>query len=186
VMRALWRRYGLTGVGVPEEGVFDMVAEIGGNKAARWLRKSVEGTDDLPLAKWLKPFGIHCQIKAASLTPSIGIKLGEGKAARIATAYDGGPAQRAGLSAGDTLIAADGLRVDSNNLSKVLERHSVGDRVEIHAFRRDELMRFELELAHAPLDTAKLSLKTKPDKETRALRDGWLGYGKVDENADCL
>ncbi|MCL2591320.1 MAG: PDZ domain-containing protein [Betaproteobacteria bacterium] len=180
VMRALWRRYGLTGVGVPEEGVFDMVAEISGSKIARWLHKAVEGTDDLPLAKWFKPFGIRCRIEAASGTPSMGIKLGEGKTARIATAYEGGPAQRAGLSAGDTLIAVDGLRIDSSSLSKMLERRHAGNRIEIHAFRRDELMRFELELAPAPLDTVKLSLETKLDKATRALRNGWMGYDRVD------
>jgi len=174
VMRALWRRYGLTGVGVPEEGIFDSVAEIGGSKIARWLRKTVEGTDDLPLAKWLKSFGVRCRIEAASATPTLGIKLHEGKAARIATVYDGSPAQKAGLSAGDTLIAVDGLRVDSNRLPKVLERRRAGERVDIHAFRRDELMRFTLELAFAPLDTAKLSLEAEPNKATRILRDGWL------------
>ncbi|MCL2161179.1 MAG: PDZ domain-containing protein, partial [Betaproteobacteria bacterium] len=176
VMRALWHRYGLTGVGVPEEGVFDLVAEIGGDKTARWLRKTVEGTDDLPLAKWLKPFGVRCRIEAASATPSLGIKLREG--VHIATAYDDGPAQRAGLSAGDTLVAVDGLRVEGSNLSKMLERRRAGERIEIHAFRRDELMRFELELAPAPLDTARLTLEAGPDKA--ALRDGWLGEGRAD------
>ena len=181
VMRALWQRYGLTGVGVPEEGVFDMVMKIGGGKIARWLRKAVEGTDDLPLAKWLKPFGVRCRIEAASAAPSLGIKLREG--ARIATAYDDGPAQKAGLSAGDTLIAVDGLRVDGSNLSKMLERRRAGERIEIHAFRRDELMRFELELAPEPLDTARLSLETRSNKT--ALRDGWLGEGKVGGDGKC-
>jgi predicted metalloprotease with PDZ domain len=180
VMRALWRQYGLTGEGVPEEGVFDRVAEIGGSAMARWLRKAVEETNDLPLAKWLKPFGVRCRIEAGSATPSLGIKLNEGKAARIATASDGGPAQKAGLSAGDVLIAVDGLRVESDSLPKILERRRAGERIEIHAFRRDELMRFELELAPAPLDTAKLSLETKPDKATKALRDGWLGNAGVE------
>ncbi len=174
VMRALWRRYGLTNVGVPEEGIFELVAEIGGGKIARWLKKAVEGTDDLPLAKWLKPFGVHCRFEAGSSTPTLGIKLREGRAARIATAYDGGPAQQAGLSAGDMLMAVDGLRVDSHNLPKMLERRRAGERIEIHAFRRDELMRFELELAHAALDTARLSLEPNPDEATKALRDGWL------------
>ncbi|MDR2926041.1 MAG: peptidase M61 [Azoarcus sp.] len=175
VMRALWRRYGLTGEGVPEEGVFDAVMDIGGSKLARWLRKVAEGTDDLPLAKWLKPFGVRCQIEAARAALSLGIRLEKGKAARIATAYDGGAAQKAGLSAGDTLIALDSLRVDADSLPKMLERRRSGEQVEIHAFRRDELMRFELELAPAPLDTAKLSLDTKPGKAAKVLRDGWLG-----------
>ena len=173
VMRALWRRYGLSGVGVPEEGVFDMVAEIGGSRIACWLRKAVEGTEDLPLEEWLNPFGIR--YRAVPGTPSIGVKLGENKtAACIATAYEGGPAQKAGLSAGDTLIAVDGLRVNGSSLAKMLERRRVGERIEIHAFRRDELMRFELVLAPAPLSAVKLSLKTKSDEVP--LRDAWLGY----------
>lgn len=174
VMRALWQRYGLTNVGVPEEGVFELVAEIGGDKIARWLKKAAEGTDDLPLEKWLKPFGVRYRLEAGSAAPSLGIKLREGRAARIATAYDGGPAQKAGLSAGDMLMAIDGLRVDGSNLSKMLERRRAGDRIEIHAFRRDELMCFELELAPAALDTVRLSLESEPDEAARTLRDGWL------------
>jgi len=177
VMRALWRRYGLTGVGVPEEGVFDTVAEVGGSKIARWLKKAVEGTDDLPLAKWLKPFGVRCRFEPSSATPTLGVKLREGRAARIATVYDDGPAQRAGLSAGDMLMAVDGLRVDGSNLSKMLERRRAGERIEIHVFRRDELMRFELELAPAPLDTVKLSLESEPGKA--ALQADWLGDGRA-------
>lgn len=174
VMRALWRRHGLAGEGVPEEGVFDAVMEIGGSKLARWLRKAAEGTDDLPLAKWLKPFGVRCQIEASSAAPSLGVRLEKGCAARIAVAYDDGAAQKAGLSAGDTLIALDGLRVDAGSLPKMLERHRAGERIEVHVFRRDELMRFEIELMPAPLDTARLSLETQPGKAVKVLRDGWL------------
>ncbi|MDR0564744.1 MAG: PDZ domain-containing protein [Azoarcus sp.] len=171
VMRTLWRRYGLTGVGVPEEGIYSVVGEMGGNALAHWLLNVVEGTDDLPLEELFKPFGVRLRVKAASASPSLGIELKKGRAAAIATVYDGSPAQLAGLSAGDVLIAVNGLRADASRLPRMLERLRVGKRVEIYAFRRDELMRFELELAPAPLNAAKLSL----ENHHNALQNAWLG-----------
>ncbi|MDR1463018.1 MAG: PDZ domain-containing protein [Azoarcus sp.] len=179
VMRVLWRQYGMAGIGVPEDGIFDAVGEIGGDKLARWLRRTVEGVDDLALEKQLKAFGVHWQAEAADTAPTLGIKLASDKEARIATAYDNGPAQKAGLSAGDVLIAVDGLRVDSDRLQKLLSRRRAGDRVEIHAFRRDELMRFELELGIAPADTIKLCVDESAGREAERLRGGWLGERKA-------
>ncbi|MDR1660964.1 MAG: PDZ domain-containing protein [Azoarcus sp.] len=179
VMRALWRRHGLVGVGVPEDGIFAVIGEIGGPKLARWLRGAVEGVDDLALEKLLRRFGVHWQLEAADPAPTLGLELVGGKNARIATVYDGSPAQRAGLSAGDVLIAIDGLRVDGDNLQKLLARRRAGERVEIHAFRRDELMRFDVELGAAPLNTVKLSLDSRSGGKARELRQGWLGERKA-------
>jgi predicted metalloprotease with PDZ domain len=62
--------------------------------------------------------------------------------------HEGGPAHEAGLSAGDIVIALDGLRVNGNpsNLDALLSRYKVGDKVTVHAFRRDELMTFTVTL----------------------------------------
>jgi predicted metalloprotease with PDZ domain len=182
VMRALWQRHGQTGVGVEEEGVFVLVAEIAeaaevgrGKRLALWLKRAVEGTEDLPLARLLKPFGIDYEAEAAAKGPSLGVKMATGKEAKLATVYDGGPAQRAGLSAGDVLVAMDGLKLSSASLEKQLARYRAGMRVKLHVFRRDELMEFEVELAPAVADTIKLSVKEKPSAEARRLRKGWLG-----------
>ncbi len=179
VMRLLWRRHGQSGVGVAEDGIFAAVAEVGGGalgkRLARWLRETVEGTDDLPLARLLKGFGVDCRAEAGT-TPSLGIKLAAGNGeARLASVYDGGPAQRAGLSAGDVLVAIDGLKASTATLEAMLTRRAPGAKVEIHAFRRDELMRFEVELAPPPADTIKLALATRAGARARGLRAGWLG-----------
>jgi hypothetical protein len=44
----------------------------------------------------------------------------------------------------------------------------------IHAFRRDELMCFELTLQAAAVDTAKLELVARASKATEAQRKAWL------------
>jgi len=62
------------------------------------------------------------------------------------------------LIAGDVLVAIDGLRTTPTTLDKQLARHSPGDTIKVHAFRRDELMEFTLRLDPTPSDTARLSI----------------------------
>jgi predicted metalloprotease with PDZ domain len=183
VMRALWEEHGKPGVGVEEDDIFALVGRIAeaggrgrGRKLADWLRRTVSGTEDLPLADLLKPFGVDCRIEAAGSAPTLGIKLAPGNGeAKLANVFDGGAAQDAGLSAGDVLVAIDGLKVTAGNLDTMLGRRRSGEQVEIHAFRRDELMRFTVELGAPSADTAKLALKKKPAARMQMLRKGWLG-----------
>lgn len=48
--------------------------------------------------------------------------------------------------------------MDAAGLDTVLAGYSEGERVEVHAFRRDELMRFTVDLAPSEPTTAWLSL----------------------------
>jgi predicted metalloprotease with PDZ domain len=181
VMRLLWQRHGLTGVGVPEDGIFAAVREVGGERLgvrlAKWLQKAVEGCEDLPLARLLRPFGVSLRAAAAGSAPVLGLKLGGGSGeAKVANVYDDGPAQAAGISAGDVLIALDGLRIASaKGLDELLARRRVGDEVELHLFRRDELMRFRAVLAAAPAERQELKLVPRADSGAVRLRRGWLG-----------
>ncbi len=183
VMRTLWWRYGRSGTGVEEDGIFTLVGEVVekalpgyGRKVSGRLRRAVEGTYDLPLARLLKPFGVELRLSLTSAAPVLGIKLAAGaREARIASVYDNSPAQQAGLSAGDVLLACDGLKVTPSGLEAMLSRRAAGDRVEIHVFRRDELMRFDIQLAAAPISNALLSLSSNAEAAARRLRKGWLG-----------
>ena len=72
---------------------------------------------------------------------------------------------------GDTLLI-QAIRQEMPELvDKLLARHQPGDPIELHAFRRDELMRFEIRL-DAPRPE-RLTLKAAP--RANALRRGWLG-----------
>jgi predicted metalloprotease with PDZ domain len=91
----------------------------------------------------------------------------------LANVYEGGAAHAAGLSAGDTLVAMDGLRVSASNLDTLLQRYRVGDKVRLHAFRRDELLTFDLGLRAESAPQLGLTLKEKPAAALR-LQRGWL------------
>ena len=181
VMRLLWRRHGCTGVGVPEDGIFAAVREVGGERLgarlARWLQKAVEGCEDLPLARLLRPLGVTLRAQAAASAPVLGIKLAAGSGeAKVANVHDDGPAQAAGIAAGDVLLAFDGLRIASaKGLEDMLGRRRVGDEVTLHLFRRDELMCLRVVLAAAPLERYELKLAARAAAGATRLRRGWLG-----------
>jgi predicted metalloprotease with PDZ domain len=89
--------------------------------------------------------------------------------------FDGSPAQEAGLSGGDVLVALGGLRVRASNLDTLLSRYAAGDTVDVVAFRRDELLRTEVKLATRPPPKFVLKADPKAGKLALRLRRGWLG-----------
>ncbi len=175
VMAALWQEYGKTGRGLPEGGIFALVERLGGPKLARWLERTVQGTEDFPLARWLARMGVTYAAEGEGSGPWLGAKVATQGEAKLAQVFDGGPAQAAGLSAGDVLVALDGLKVTGANLAASLERRRAGERVTIHAFRRDELMHFTLDLALPPATRITLGLAKRPSEEVRVLRQAWIG-----------
>ena len=149
VMLALWQRYGrdfyqgkARGVTPAEvEALFD---EISGTRMKPFFERYIRGTDDVPLARLLAPFGVKYSDARKSGKASLDVNLaGDAKLSQV---HEGGAAHLAGLSAGDVLVALDGLRVTGNNLDALLARYAVGAQVAIHAFRRDELMMFTASL----------------------------------------
>ena len=175
LMQALWQRHGQTGIGVAEDGIFALAAELGGEALAGWLQELVEGTAELPLEQALRRVGLKLAWELASPAPGIGVRtVAEGEMLKIANVFDGGAAQAAGLSAGDVLVAIDGLKATAGSFDKLLARRLAGDSAKIHVFRRDELMRFEVELRAPLADTAKLAVAPDAGANAIALREAWL------------
>ena len=155
VMRLLWQRYGRDFYngkqrGILEEDVEALFAEASGADLRSLFRDGVRGTRDLPLDALFEPFGIALAPDStgngASVKPSLGARVRGGGDCTLAVVHEGGAAQKAGLSAGDVLVAIDGLRVTGSNLDALMSRYLPGAKVEVHAFRRDELRRSEVKL----------------------------------------
>ena len=49
-----------------------------------------------------------------------------------------------------------------------------GERLTVHAFRRDELFTTDVELAEAPRDTCYLTLRADTPAQAERLRHAWL------------
>ncbi|NML62816.1 M61 family metallopeptidase [Massilia sp. RP-1-19] len=174
IMVALWQRFGhdfypTVGRGVTEAEVEALFDEVSGLKLKPLFERYVRGTEDLPLAKLYAPFGIKLADERKNVKPSFDVSIGrEGADCKLSQVHEDGAAHRAGLSAGDLLVAVDGLRVAGNpcNLDGLLSRFKVGDTVTVHAFRRDELMTFDLVLQGDRVPGITLAA---PDKKLKGL-----------------
>lgn len=180
-MRLMWRRYGrdffARREGLAEDEFPRLLEEATGLRLDAQIRSWAYGTAELSLVPLLRAVGVEPGFGPGDQGPaSLGAKLAtrEGQLT-ITTAYTGQAAQRAGLSAGDTLVAVDGLRIDERALKALLARRKPGDRLRVHAFRRDELFDCEIELDAPPATDAKLKLAPRPGARAARLLAGWLG-----------
>jgi predicted metalloprotease with PDZ domain len=190
VVKELWLRYGSRDVGVPEDGFERLAIELGGSSLADFFAAAVRGTDDLDLSALLGAFGVRLQTRAAAgsadiggtpavsdeVTPSLGATFkGRDGGLELVTVFDGGPAQAAGLSPGDVLIALGGLKVHERNVANRLARCEIGESLHASAFRGDELIDVEIELTAPPQDTCFLELDESAAADALARRKAWLG-----------
>ncbi len=76
-----------------------------------------------------------------------------------------GAAAQAGLSANDVILAIDGLKASEKLLAHYAKRQET---FTIFAFRRDELMQFEVQGGETGLTTVELKV------ENQAKADAWL------------
>lgn len=191
VMRALWKRYGMKGIGVPEDGIQKVAEDVTGLKLKRFFDLAVHSTADLPLQKLLATVGVDMQQRPArsgadrrdprskkerlaSRGVALGVRVGNnGGEVRINQVFDGGAAQKAGLAAGDAIIAVDGLRVTPDNFDAQIGSYRPGEVVEMHTFRRDELHVLRVTMAAAKPDA--WSLGVVNDAGPARSRKAWLG-----------
>ncbi len=153
VMRLLWQRYGRDfyrgkAQGLAEDGLPALIKEATGVDARRFIARHAYGTADVPLAELLAAQGIKLQWKASVNIPSLDVRTRkQGDSLVLATVLEGGAGHKGGLSAGDVLVAIDGLKVEgAAGVEVLLGQYRVGDRVSVHVFRRDELRVFQVRL----------------------------------------
>ncbi|MEM9057196.1 MAG: PDZ domain-containing protein [Pseudomonadota bacterium] len=182
VVRALWQRYGQTGKGVEEADVERLAAEVTGLELGAFFDAAIRGTGELPLAEALACVGVKHVLTdgrkaGADAPPSPALDVivkNHNGAAVLGSVLSGGAAERAGLAPGDELVAIDSLRVTHANLAGRLAASAVGDAVTVEAFRRDELMAFDVVLDAPVKDTCVLSLDADAEPDAVEMRERWL------------
>jgi predicted metalloprotease with PDZ domain len=187
LMQRLWRDYGRAGIGVGEADIPRLAEELCGDALVDFWQNALHGTDELPLAELLASRGVRWTLRAAENAadtggkpapnnapqPSLGIKVQNADGgAQLQCVFSHGTASQSGLSAGDVVVAVDGLRVNGATIEKMLATRRIGDVLDVHAFRRDELMRFRVTVGQAPNDTCVLQLPDDGEKRQRA--EGWI------------
>jgi len=186
VMRACWQRFGETGVGMPERGFEDVVAEVIGERLDGFFSRYVYGTEDPPLDTLLESMGVRPRYRAASGSSDKGGKAAE-KVQRVhlgatlvedrgrtlvQTVANGSPAELAGLSPGDELLAIDDLRMTVPACDRLLSDTAPDTEVTATLFRGDVLYQTSMRLSAAPADTCWIETDDTAHIERR---HAWLG-----------
>jgi predicted metalloprotease with PDZ domain len=95
----------------------------------------------------------------------------------------GTPAWRAGVNAGDELVALDGIRVDAMSLGARLQERAPGTAVTLTVFRRDELINLALPVESGPPQRLALHPVDAPAAEQKTLLEHWLRVDPAPETA---
>ncbi|MCH8958239.1 MAG: M61 family metallopeptidase [Proteobacteria bacterium] len=189
VMRAAWEKYGQIETGMPETAFEDLASEVSGVELKEFFAHAVRGTDDLPLAEYLESVGIIYKLRpAVSLDDTGGPAKGKSMpvwfgiktrvvAGRLIVTHvlENGPGQKAGLSAGDELLALNDIRLTAKTLEKRLRRLQAGEITRLSVFREDVLIELPLLVEESPRHCCQLLLNEEADGEILAARSAWLG-----------
>ena len=123
VMRKLWAAS--RGGPITEADIAAALAQVGGRSFDAELAAWVHGTEELPLPELLARFGVAWRNEAATLAQRLGVRVAESAltGVKVSHVLRDGAAERAGLSAGDELLAVQGWRVRRlEEAARVLEQ----------------------------------------------------------------
>jgi predicted metalloprotease with PDZ domain len=187
-MRYLWKHYGKKNIGVQEGQIEVIASKITGKDLSDFFNNYLYDVMELPLESLLNEVGITYHLRetvsvddkggneSKTVNPvSFGARFtADTIGAKITHCFTDESAERAGIAAGDVVISINHLQVNKTNIETVISSYAVGDRVKVHAFRRDELMEFDVVLQQAELTTCYLTLDEKSDTKVAARRSSWL------------
>jgi len=171
VMRLLWQRFALRGQGIGEADIRALVSELVGSGLDAFFDSALHSTNELPWQALLSELGLTVQLRASEGASDAGGRAGTAVVPRpwigvrtqaseggvqLSFVQAGSPAEAAGLSAGDVIVALDGLRVNQASWEKRLQQRAVGDSISVYAFRRDEWLATSCRLDATPQDTCVL------------------------------
>lgn len=149
--------YFLRGSGFTEEDVYRVVEKVAGEKVSDFLRRQIESVDEIDYGEHLEHVGLglvrtprrkESDADATKDRPPvyIGLVIPDAKS-RASTEFlavtnvlAGSPAERAGLSAGDLVVAVDGERVDGSRWEPLLGMKRPGEELKLTLFRGSRLM----------------------------------------------
>jgi len=155
VMRLLWLRFGKRfysgrARGLDETGLTALIKQATGVDVSLELTQWVQGMADVPLADLLARSGIELTWVSDSDTPDLGFTTKtSGPDLMVRQVFEHGPGHIAGLSAGDQLIAVNGLKVGNSEaaFNALLKPYQTDQVIDLHVFRGDLLKVYRLRLA---------------------------------------
>lgn len=150
------------GIQVHERTIVELCNELTGDNWIEQINHLINTTDELPLDQLFPEFGLSYSLKNDKSLP-LGLKLvNKPEGVLVQSARRDGAAAQAGLSAHDVIIAIDGLKATVKLIEKYAKQEGI---YSILAFRRDELMSFDVKAAGSELTEVELKVEDQAKAE---------------------
>ena len=144
VMQIMWERFGKSETGFSEAELHEVIESVAGIDLSTFWNNYLYGTKELDYNYYLEPFGLELRTARQDI-PFIGMTLkSKNGIAEIEKVEFGSPAQKAGISAGDMLLAIAGIRVTAETFSDRLRDFAAGDAITLTIFQQDLLKTVEV------------------------------------------
>ncbi len=161
LMRKLYEN-AQNGIQVNQRTIYELCKELTGDSWIEQINHLINTTDELPLDQLLPEFGISYQVKDDKSLP-FGLKLSDqAQGVLVQQARRDSVGAQAGLSAHDVIIAIDGLKASEKLLASYAKQQGT---FSVLAFRRDELMQFEVNTAEIGLASVELKVADQAKAE---------------------
>lgn len=150
------------GIQVHERTIVELCNELTGDNWIEQINHLINTTDELPLDQLFPEFGLSYSLKNDKSLP-LGLKLvDKPEGVLVQSARRDGAAAQAGLSAHDVIIVIDGLKATVKLIEKYAKQEGI---YSILAFRRDELMSFDVKAAGSELTEVELKVEDQAKAE---------------------
>jgi predicted metalloprotease with PDZ domain len=157
-----------------------VMSEVAGQDLTSWFHKYVQDVEELDYTEALEWFGLEFKkpdVPKSDNRPKAWIGfITSASAGRLVINQipRGTPAETAGLSVDDEILAVDNWRVNPDGWGQRLEQYAPGDIVDLLVSRRDQVIRVPVKLGEEPSKKWQLQLNPKATDEQKNHLTSWL------------
>jgi predicted metalloprotease with PDZ domain len=176
VLRQMWEKFGRMEKGFTPTELETVIAEVAQQDLTAFFQRYLYQTEEIPFNIYLAPFGLQLQaIFEEPSLPYLGLKVqSENNKERIKFVARHSPAEQAGLSPDDELLALNGLRVNAEHLFQRLKDYQADDIIQITVFHQDTLRTVTVQLAAPQPSRYEVVKIQNPSNDQRKKFVGWL------------
>jgi len=178
LQRRLYQQHNNTDQGYSKADVLNLLKDITGQDMQAFWQQHVEGTQAIDFDQLLAFYGLQKKRKDQDdeALAWAGVQLeANGGLLQVKTVDRDGPAWLAGLTAGDQLVAIDGLRLDDKNWQQRLTELTVGESHRVHYFSAGRLRETQLTPGDDPHPEFSIAPVDKPSRQQRQRFKAWTG-----------
>jgi predicted metalloprotease with PDZ domain len=175
VMKTMFQRFRLGTKGYKVEDILAVCEEVSNSDFKEFFKNFVYGTTPLPWEDVLAYAGLDVSPQSSNLKPSLGIRTNDvGSVARVQGVVAGSPAYEAGVDVNDDIVAMNGYRIRSADLTARIAEMNEGNEIKLTVMRDDKLREISVTLKKPEVSLYKVTKTIKPSDAQKALYEAWL------------